>query len=224
MPTSSAERPTTSRSATPTCTTRSQARTPTTTTISSRSSAAGPGRSCARTSGCGPTAPPRCTSTRARARPAPCTTCTSSRASSRARTRTCSSRSTCATRHSHRSRWRRASRSSTTRSSPPISPRSCWPTSTRRPRPISGRSCRTTFSGARSTRSATSRACARMSSVSGASCPGDRRGTPGLDGKGRPDTASASLLAHGTPDGAPATDLYGRKRGDPPAIGAVALP
>ena len=68
--------------------------------------------------GRGRTAPPRCTSTRARARPAPCTTCMSSRASSRARTRTCSSRSTCATRHSHRSRWRRASRSSTTRSSP----------------------------------------------------------------------------------------------------------
>jgi hypothetical protein len=59
---------------------------------------------------------------------------------------------------------------------------------------------------------------------SGTPCPGDRRGTPSLDGKGRPDAASASLLAHGTPDGAPATDVYGRKRADPPAIGAVELP
>lgn len=59
---------------------------------------------------------------------------------------------------------------------------------------------------------------------SGASCPGDRRGTPQLDGGGRPAAASASLLAHGTPDGAPATDLNGRKRGDPPTIGAAQLP
>ena len=59
---------------------------------------------------------------------------------------------------------------------------------------------------------------------SGASCPGDRRGTPSLDGKGRPAAASASLLAHGTSDGAPATDLNGRKRADPPTIGAVELP
>jgi hypothetical protein len=58
----------------------------------------------------------------------------------------------------------------------------------------------------------------------GVSCPGDRRGTPRLDGKGRPDAASASLLAHGTSDGAPPTDLNGRKRADPPAIGAVDLP
>jgi hypothetical protein len=58
---------------------------------------------------------------------------------------------------------------------------------------------------------------------SGASCPGDRRGTPSLDGKGRPAAASASLLAHGTSDGAPATDLNGHKRGDPPTIGAVEL-
>ncbi|HET6172650.1 MAG TPA: hypothetical protein VFD90_08595 [Gaiellales bacterium] len=59
---------------------------------------------------------------------------------------------------------------------------------------------------------------------SGASCPGDHRGSPGLDGKGRPAAASASLLGHGTADGAPATDLYGRKRADPPSIGAVELP
>ena len=59
---------------------------------------------------------------------------------------------------------------------------------------------------------------------SGASCPGDRRGTPSLDGKGRPSAASAKLLAHGTFDGAPTTDLHGRKRADPPMIGAVDLP
>jgi hypothetical protein len=59
---------------------------------------------------------------------------------------------------------------------------------------------------------------------SGASCPGDRRGVPHLDGGGRPAAASAALLAHGTPDGAPATDLNGRKRGDPPTIGAAQLP
>jgi hypothetical protein len=56
---------------------------------------------------------------------------------------------------------------------------------------------------------------------SGPSCPGDRRGTPSLDGKGRPSAASASLLAHGTSDGAPETDIDGRKRADPPTIGAV---
>ncbi len=59
---------------------------------------------------------------------------------------------------------------------------------------------------------------------SGAICPGDRRGSPSLDAKGRPAAETASLLAHGTSDGAPATDLYGRKRGDPPTIGAVELP
>ena len=59
---------------------------------------------------------------------------------------------------------------------------------------------------------------------SGVSCPGDRRGTPSLDGKGRPSTDSASLLAHGTAGAAPATDLYGRKRAHPPAVGAVELP
>ena len=48
--------------------------------------------------------------------------------------------------------------------------------------------------------------------------------TRSLDGKGRPAAASASLLARGTPNGAPATDLHGRKRADPPTIGAVELP
>ncbi len=59
---------------------------------------------------------------------------------------------------------------------------------------------------------------------SGASCPGDRRGAPSLDGNGRPSAASAPLLAHGTSDGAPATDMDGRKRADPPTVGAVELP
>jgi hypothetical protein len=59
---------------------------------------------------------------------------------------------------------------------------------------------------------------------SGASCSGDRRGTPALDGQGRPSAGSAALLAHGTSDGAPAFDLNGRKRASPPAIGAVELP
>jgi hypothetical protein len=59
---------------------------------------------------------------------------------------------------------------------------------------------------------------------SGPTCTGDRRGAPRLDSRGRPATASAPLLAHGTSDGAPATDLNGRKRGNPPAIGAVELP
>jgi hypothetical protein len=59
---------------------------------------------------------------------------------------------------------------------------------------------------------------------SGASCSGDRRGTPDLDGKGRPSAESASLLGRGTSDGAPATDLNGRKRADPPTVGAVELP
>jgi hypothetical protein len=59
---------------------------------------------------------------------------------------------------------------------------------------------------------------------SGPSCPGDRRGTPSLDGKGSPSAASASLLARGTSDGAPDTDMHGRKRSDPPTIGAVELP
>jgi hypothetical protein len=57
----------------------------------------------------------------------------------------------------------------------------------------------------------------------GPSCPGDRRGEPSLDGKGRPSAESASLLARGTRDGAPATDLYGSKRADPPTVGAVEL-
>ena len=57
-----------------------------------------------------------------------------------------------------------------------------------------------------------------------ASCPGDRRGNPHLDGKGRPDRRLGPLLARGTSDGAPATDLNGRKRADPPTIGAVELP
>jgi hypothetical protein len=59
---------------------------------------------------------------------------------------------------------------------------------------------------------------------SGASCPGDRRGTPSRDGDGRPSAASASLLARGTSDGAPATDMNGRKRADPPTVGALELP
>jgi hypothetical protein len=59
---------------------------------------------------------------------------------------------------------------------------------------------------------------------SGASCPGDRRGSPSLDGTGHPPAESAPLLAHGTSDGAPATDLYGRKRANPPTVGAVELP
>jgi hypothetical protein len=58
---------------------------------------------------------------------------------------------------------------------------------------------------------------------SGATCPGDRRGEPSLDGKGRPAAESASLLARGTAGGAPSTDYYGRKRGNPPTIGAVEL-
>ena len=58
---------------------------------------------------------------------------------------------------------------------------------------------------------------------SGPSCPGDRRGSPDLDGKGRPGEGAASLLSRGTSSGAPDTDLFGRKRGDPPTIGAVEL-
>jgi hypothetical protein len=59
---------------------------------------------------------------------------------------------------------------------------------------------------------------------SGPSCPGDLRGNPSLDDKGRPEGDSASLLAHGTSSGAPETDLFGRKRGNPPTIGAAELP
>ena len=41
---------------------------------------------------------------------------------------------------------------------------------------------------------------------------------------GRPSAETASLLAHGTSSGAPQTDFFGHKRGDPPTIGAVELP
>jgi hypothetical protein len=58
----------------------------------------------------------------------------------------------------------------------------------------------------------------------GNSCPGDRTGDAHLDGRSRPTAASASLLANGTSDGAPATDKSGKHRGDPPAIGAFELP
>ena len=84
---------------------------------------------------------------------------------------------------------------------------------------------RTTSWAARSTRSATSRA--RVTNVigSGASCPGDRRGTPEPGRQGAPRRPPRRRCSRsGTSDGAPATDLYGRKRGDPPAIGAVELP
>jgi hypothetical protein len=56
--------------------------------------------------------------------------------------------------------------------------------------------------------------------VDGATCPGDRRGNPQLGADGRPAAAAASLLAHGSPDAAPATDLAGRQRASPPGIGA----
>jgi hypothetical protein len=56
--------------------------------------------------------------------------------------------------------------------------------------------------------------------VDGATCPGDRRGDPQLSADGRPAAAAAALLAHGSADGAPATDLAGRKRANPPGIGA----
>jgi hypothetical protein len=56
--------------------------------------------------------------------------------------------------------------------------------------------------------------------VRGASCPGDRRGNPQLDAGGRPAAAAAPLLARGNGDGAPATDLSGRERANPPGIGA----
>jgi hypothetical protein len=59
---------------------------------------------------------------------------------------------------------------------------------------------------------------------SGVPCPGDRRGSPRLDGEGRPGAETASLLVRGTSRGAPETDLFGRKRADPPTIGAVELP
>jgi hypothetical protein len=51
---------------------------------------------------------------------------------------------------------------------------------------------------------------------SGSTCPGDHRGTPGLEAERRPARGSGSLLAQATADGAPATDLYGRKRAHPP--------
>lgn len=58
---------------------------------------------------------------------------------------------------------------------------------------------------------------------SGESCSGDRQGNPHLTA-GKPTADSASLLAGGTKSGAPATDLTGRRRASPPAIGAYELP
>jgi hypothetical protein len=57
---------------------------------------------------------------------------------------------------------------------------------------------------------------------SGQTCPGDRRGNPHLVA-GRPTAESSPLLAGGTRDGAPATDITGRKRANPPSIGAYNL-
>jgi Right handed beta helix region len=60
--------------------------------------------------------------------------------------------------------------------------------------------------------------------VSGNGCPGDRQGNPRVNGAGRPSAASAALLARGTERDAPDTDRSGRKRADPPAVGAYELP
>ncbi|MEO7091925.1 MAG: hypothetical protein ABI175_01665, partial [Polyangiales bacterium] len=60
--------------------------------------------------------------------------------------------------------------------------------------------------------------------VSGNACPGDRTGNPQLAAGGTPSAASGKLLADGTEDGSPATDLTGAKRTDPPAVGAFELP
>jgi hypothetical protein len=59
---------------------------------------------------------------------------------------------------------------------------------------------------------------------SGSTCPGDRSGDAHLDSADRPTAASQALLAGGTAAGAPATDLAGKKRAAPPAIGAYELP
>jgi hypothetical protein len=57
----------------------------------------------------------------------------------------------------------------------------------------------------------------------GESCSGDRVGNPHVSA-GRPTADSAPLLAGGTRKGAPATDITGRRRASPPAIGAYELP
>ena len=58
---------------------------------------------------------------------------------------------------------------------------------------------------------------------SGQTCRGDRQGNPHLVA-GRPTKESSPLLADGTKQGAPATDITGRKRTSPPSIGAFNLP
>ncbi len=58
---------------------------------------------------------------------------------------------------------------------------------------------------------------------SGQTCRGDRQGNPHLIA-GRPTKESSPLLAGGTRQGAPATDITGRKRTSPPSIGAFNLP
>jgi len=58
---------------------------------------------------------------------------------------------------------------------------------------------------------------------SGQICRGDRQGNPHLIA-GRPTAESSPLLANGTKNGAPATDITGRKRANPPSIGAFNLP
>jgi hypothetical protein len=60
--------------------------------------------------------------------------------------------------------------------------------------------------------------------VNGDPCPGDRAGDPKLSAADRPTAASDALLGAGTVDAAPATDLAGRERADPPAVGAFELP
>jgi pectate lyase len=54
----------------------------------------------------------------------------------------------------------------------------------------------------------------------GLTCPGDHSGAAHLDGADKPTAASAKLLAGGTSAGAPATDRAGKRRANPPAIGA----
>jgi hypothetical protein len=60
--------------------------------------------------------------------------------------------------------------------------------------------------------------------INGDPCPGDRGGDPKLSAADRPTAASDALLGAGTGDAAPATDLAGRERADPPAVGAYELP
>jgi hypothetical protein len=59
---------------------------------------------------------------------------------------------------------------------------------------------------------------------SGKTCPSDHRGDAHLDSTGKPTAASAALLAGGTAAGSPATDMAGKQRANPPAIGAYELP